>query len=236
MTARPTFFATPEAFHDWLAAHHDRADDILVGFYKTKSGRPSMTWPQSVEVALCFGWIDGKRKGIDAERYSIRFTPRRARAIWSTINIRKAEELIAAGRMTDAGRRAFEVRDETRSRIYAYEQVQAATLSARDARALRANRAAWTWFSSQPRWYQRNAAYWISAAKKQDTHDRRLAMLIADSAAGRLVNHLTPPGLKAKATAKAKAKAKAKATDKVKAKATATATAMTTPRPRRGRI
>ena len=107
----PTFFATPAAFRAWIKAHHGDADELVVGFYKKGSGRPSITWPESVDEALCFGWIDGIRRRIDDESYSIRFTPRRARSIWSAVNIKRAGELIAEGRVAPAGLRAFEARD-----------------------------------------------------------------------------------------------------------------------------
>jgi hypothetical protein len=125
----PRFFATPQEFRAWFEAHHADAGELLVGFHKKNSGRPSITWPESVDEALCFGWIDGIRRRIDDESYSIRFTPRRARSIWSAVNIARAGELIAEGRMTPAGLAAFEARDEQRSAIYSYEQRHRATLS-----------------------------------------------------------------------------------------------------------
>jgi len=133
----PTFFATPAGFRDWLEVHHADAPELLVGYYKKGSGRASMTWPESVDEALCFGWIDGIRRRIDDERYSIRFTPRRARSVWSAVNIRRAGELIAEGRMTPAGLAAFEARDEARSAIYSYEQRHKAKLDPEQERLLR---------------------------------------------------------------------------------------------------
>jgi hypothetical protein len=117
----PTFFATPADFRDWLAAHHATADELWVGFYKKGSGRPSITWPESVDEALCYGWIDGLRRRLDDERYVIRFTPRRRGSIWSEVNTRRADELIAAGQMQPAGLAAYEARDPDKSQFYTYE-------------------------------------------------------------------------------------------------------------------
>lgn len=124
----PRFFATPADFRSWLERHHAEEDELLVGFYRTSTGRKSITWPESVDEALCFGWIDGVRRGIDAESYSIRFTPRRSRSIWSAVNIKRADELIEFGRMTPAGLAAFEARTDDRSAVYSHEQRRAAKL------------------------------------------------------------------------------------------------------------
>jgi uncharacterized protein YdeI (YjbR/CyaY-like superfamily) len=190
----PTFFATPAEFRAWLEAHHADAPELLVGYHKKGTGRPSMTWPESVDEALCFGWIDGIRRRIDDERYSIRFTPRRPRSIWSAVNTRRARELIEAGRMTPAGLAAFEARDEQRSAIYSYEQRHAAQLDPDQEARLRADPKAWEWFQSRPPSWQRAAVYWITSAKRPQTRERRLAQLIADASAGRLPKALAPPG------------------------------------------
>jgi uncharacterized protein YdeI (YjbR/CyaY-like superfamily) len=190
----PTFFATPADFRDWFEVHHGDADELLVGFYKKGSGRPSITWPQSVDEALCFGWIDGIRRRIDDESYSIRFTPRRRRSVWSAVNIKRAGELIAEGRMTPAGLAAFEARDEERSAIYSYEQRHNAKLDPEQEARLRADPAVWEWFQSRTPSWQRAAVYWITSAKKPETRERRLATLIEDAAAGRMPKALTPPG------------------------------------------
>ncbi|MEO8703603.1 MAG: YdeI/OmpD-associated family protein [Kofleriaceae bacterium] len=187
---RPTYFATPEAFHAWLAEHHADRDELLVGFHKRDSGTPSMTWPESVDQALCFGWIDGVRRNVDAKRYSIRFTPRRATTNWSAINIAKAEQLVVAGKMAPAGLAAFEARSEARSRIYAYERAKAAALAPADERRFQANQRAWTFFSGQPPGYRRTATHWVISAKKAETRAARLAQLIADSAAGLRIKQL----------------------------------------------
>ena len=190
----PLFFATPAEFRAWLEAHHATEREVVVGFYKKASGRPSITWQESVDEALCFGWIDGIRRRVDDESYSNRFTPRKARSNWSAINIQRAQELIEEGRMTPAGLAAFEARTDDRSAIYSYEQRRKAKLDPEQERRFRANAAAWEWFSARPPSYRSAAVYWVTSAKKPETRERRLAALIEDSAAGRTVKPLTPPG------------------------------------------
>ena len=190
---KPTFFAAPADFRKWLERHHDAADELLVGFYKKGSGRPSITWQESVDEALCFGWIDGIRRTIDDESYSIRFTPRRARSVWSSVNIKRAEELTKLGRMHPAGLRAFEARDPARSRIYSFEQRREAQKLAPEYQAkLEANKKAWAFFQSQPPYYQRTTSWWVMSAKKEETRLKRLATLIEDSAKGRRIAGMTP--------------------------------------------
>jgi uncharacterized protein YdeI (YjbR/CyaY-like superfamily) len=190
----PRFFATPAQLRAWFEAHHVDAPELLVGFYKKGSGRRSITWPESVDEALCFGWIDGVRRRIDDESYSIRFTPRRPRSIWSEVNIKRAGELIEQGRMTPAGVAAFEARDEARSAVYSYEQRHRAALEPEQEERLRANTAAWEWFQSRPPSWRRSAIYWVTSAKRAETRERRLATLIEDAAAGRMPKALMPPG------------------------------------------
>jgi uncharacterized protein YdeI (YjbR/CyaY-like superfamily) len=180
----PTFFATPAEFRAWFEVHHADAPELLVGFYKKGTGQPSITWPESVDEALCFGWIDGIRRRIDGERYSIRFTPRRPRSIWSAVNIKRATELIEAGLMTPAGLAAFEARDEERSAIYSYEQRFAAKLDPEQEARLRADPKVWERFQSRPPSWQRAAIYWVTSAKKPETRERRLAKLIAGGEPG----------------------------------------------------
>jgi uncharacterized protein YdeI (YjbR/CyaY-like superfamily) len=182
-TPRPVFFATPADFRAYLAKHHATKSELLVGFYKRGSGTPSITWPESVDEALCVGWIDGIRRRLDDERYTIRFTPRRPRSTWSAINIKRVGELVAAGRMRPAGLEAFERRQDDRSAIYSYEQRQEATLSPAQEQRFRASKPAWAYFQAQPPHYQRAAIHWVATAKKPETRDRRLATLVADSAA-----------------------------------------------------
>jgi len=183
---KPVFFRTPADFRAWLERHHETADELLVGFYKKGSGRPSITWPESVDEALCFGWIDGIRRSIDGESYSIRFTPRRARSAWSAVNIRRAAELKKLGRMRPAGLRAFEARDPDRSQIYSFEQSpESRRLSPEYQAKLEANEKAWAFFRSQAPYYQRVASWWVMSAKKEETRLRRLERLIANAAEGR---------------------------------------------------
>ena len=189
----PTFFATPAEFRRWLEEHHATSRELLVGFHKKGSGRPSMTWPESVDEALCFGWIDGVRRSLSADAYTIRFTPRQKRSTWSAVNIARAKELIAADRMTPAGMAAFEARTDERSAIYSHEQRTAATLDPDQERALKANPAAWEYFQSRPPSYRRAAVHWVTSAKRPETRERRLGALIEDSAAGRPVGPLRRP-------------------------------------------
>jgi uncharacterized protein YdeI (YjbR/CyaY-like superfamily) len=186
----PTFFATPAAFRAWLEKNHDKASELLVGYYKRDSGRPSMTWPESVDQALAFGWIDGVRGRIDDVSYSIRFTPRKPVSTWSTVNIRRVEELKKLGLMQPAGLRAFERRQEAKSSIYAYENAPR-TLDPADEKKFRARKKAWEYFSNQAPSYQRVAIYWVMSAKKPETRARRLAMLIDDSAHGKRLDAYT---------------------------------------------
>jgi uncharacterized protein YdeI (YjbR/CyaY-like superfamily) len=187
---KPIFFPTPQDFRRWLERHHETESVLLVGFHKKGSGRPSMTWPESVDEALCFGWIDGVRKSIDAESYTIRFTPRRRGSAWSAINLRKVRELIASGRMRPAGLHAFEGRDPERSGTYSFEQRAAARLSPEAEALFQANAAAWTYFQSRPPGYRKTAVWWVVSAKQEATRRRRLRTLIEDSAAGRKVGPL----------------------------------------------
>ncbi len=187
------YFASAAEFRRWLAKHHTSAAELVVGFHKRGTGTPSMTWNESVDEALCFGWIDGVRKSVDGERYTIRFTPRRPRSIWSNKNIARMRELIAEGRVKPAGLRAFEARSSDRSGVYSFEQRKALALSPAQQKQLAANRAAAAFFAGQPAWYQRACVHWIVSAKRDDTKDKRLATLIADSAAGRTIKPLTRP-------------------------------------------
>jgi uncharacterized protein YdeI (YjbR/CyaY-like superfamily) len=187
---RPRFFRSPEQFRAWLEAHHEQEAELLVGYYKRGTGRPSMTWAESVDEALCFGWIDGVRRGIDDESYTIRFTPRQRRSTWSAVNIERAGELIEQGRMTPAGLAAFERRTDDRSRIYSHERGTAPKLEPDQEARFRANEAAWAWFQRQAPFYRRQALHWVVSGKRPETRERRLAALIEDSAAGEKVKPL----------------------------------------------
>jgi uncharacterized protein YdeI (YjbR/CyaY-like superfamily) len=186
----PTFFAAPADFRAWLEEHHAAESELLVGFYKKGSGRPSITWPESVDEALCFGWIDGVRRSLGDEAYTIRFTPRKRRSIWSVVNVRRAGELIEEGRMRPAGLAAFEARTEERSGVYSFEQKDPVAFDEARARRFQADAKAWEFFQAQPPWYRRTATWWVISAKKEETRAKRLATLIEDSAAGRAIREL----------------------------------------------
>lgn len=179
----PQFFETAAAFRSWLARHAGTATELIVGFYKVDSGRPSMTWPESVDQALCFGWIDGVRKRIDDESYQIRFTPRKSTSIWSAINIAKFHDLQARGRMTPAGEKAFAHRKVAKSVVYAYEQEGTAQLSAAELRTFKRKKTAWKYFEACPPSYKKVLLHWVTTAKRVETRESRLATLIEACAA-----------------------------------------------------
>jgi uncharacterized protein YdeI (YjbR/CyaY-like superfamily) len=191
--ATPRFFATPEAFRAWLVEHHLVAAELLVGFYKRGSKRPSITWPESVDEALSFGWIDGLRKSIDHEAYTIRFTPRKRTSIWSAINVTRVAELTKQGRMTKAGLDAFAARVPHRTGVYSFERNEAAKLTPEQETKLRKNKKAAAFFDAQPPWYRRSAIHWVISAKREDTRERRLSQLIERSAAGLPIAPLMRP-------------------------------------------
>jgi uncharacterized protein YdeI (YjbR/CyaY-like superfamily) len=180
----PHYFPSSFKFHQWLEKHHATTAELWVGFYKQSSGKPSITYPEALDEALCFGWIDGIRKTVDEERYTIRFTPRKPTSNWSKVNIKRAKELIAAGRVQPAGLAAFEARTAEKSGIYTYEN-RPQKLAPKYEKKFRANKPAWEYFQSQAPYYQRTACGWVMSAKKEETRLRRLAMLIEDSAQGR---------------------------------------------------
>jgi uncharacterized protein YdeI (YjbR/CyaY-like superfamily) len=186
------FFKTQKDWRKWLEKNHDRADELIVGFYKVDCGKPSITWKESVDEALCFGWIDGVRKRIDEERYQIRFTPRRPTSIWSAINIARVKELTELGLMHEAGLAAFAKRRDDKSAVYAYEQRKNPELSKEDLKKLKGNKKAWAFFSKTPPSYQKLAFFWIISAKREETRQKRLNQLIADSAAGRKIGPAVP--------------------------------------------
>ena len=181
MNAQPHFFETPAAFRAWLGKHHRSAAELYVGFIRKHTGKPSLTWPESVAEALCFGWIDGIRSRLDDERYVIRFTPRRPDSKWSAVNIRLVEQLEAAGRMTNAGRAAFEARPDPGSKGYS-AQKKDGSLDAARLRAFKNHRVAWAFFEAQPPGYRKAAAWWVMQAKQEATRNRRLEKLVATSA------------------------------------------------------
>jgi uncharacterized protein YdeI (YjbR/CyaY-like superfamily) len=181
----PIFFASPLEFRRWLDKHHAKETELWVGYHKVKTGKPSLSWQQSVDQALCYGWIDGVRRSLGEDSYTIRFTPRNAKSIWSVVNTKRAKELIAEGLMKPAGLKAFEAKDEKRT--YSYEQRDNPAFDAKQAKLFRKNKSAWKWFSDQPPWYRKVTTFWVVSAKRPETRASRLATLIADSAAGRSI-------------------------------------------------
>jgi uncharacterized protein YdeI (YjbR/CyaY-like superfamily) len=180
----PRFFPTAAEFRAWLAQHGSTFSHLIVGFYKVGSGKPSLTWPESVDEALCFGWIDGVRKRIDDVSYLIRFTPRKPQSVWSSVNIARAEALIAEGRMQSVGLKAYERRTERKSSVYSYEQAGVLGFDPVESRLFQQNKEAWAYFERQPPSYRRTMIYWVVSAKQPATRDRRLAKLIESCASG----------------------------------------------------
>ncbi|MEO7521011.1 MAG: YdeI/OmpD-associated family protein, partial [Gemmatimonas sp.] len=165
---KPRFFSTPAKWRAWLAKHHESSAEMIVGFYKNATGKPSITWPESVDQALCFGWIDGVRRRVDDDSYSIRFTPRRKGSVWSAVNLGRVKELTAQGLMTSVGLAAFEARTANKSSVYAYEN-RPATLPPEYVKSMRANRAAFNFFEALPPGYRRTMTWWIVSAKREAT-------------------------------------------------------------------
>jgi uncharacterized protein YdeI (YjbR/CyaY-like superfamily) len=186
----PLFFDSPAAWRAWLVEHHATAPEVLVGFHKKATGRPTLTWAESVAEALCFGWIDGVRRSAGPDAYTIRFTPRRPGSHWSRVNVDLVARLEAEGRMTDAGRAAFAARREDRTARFSYEQTEVA-LDAEQEALFHADAAAWAWFSAQAASYRRVATYWVTSAKRPDTRARRLATLVECSREGRRIPQFT---------------------------------------------
>jgi uncharacterized protein YdeI (YjbR/CyaY-like superfamily) len=184
MPTEITWFRTPLAMRRWFARHHRDATELLAGYRKRDSGQPSITWPESVDEALCVGWIDGVRRRVDAASYTIRFTPRKQDSIWSAVNIRRVQALVAEGRMQAAGLRAFEARSARKSVVYAYEQA-GVQFDAATAARFRTHKAAWAWFEAQAPWYRRKLAWWVQSAKREETRELRLGKLIEASTQGR---------------------------------------------------
>ena len=186
MDSEAQYFATAREFRAWLREHHRREAEVRVGFHKAHTGKAGLTWAESVAEALCFGWIDGVRKRVDAERYVIRFSPRKRGSTWSAVNIRMVEELEASGRMMAAGREAFRARRESRSKVYSYEQ-EGARLGAGREREFRKAKAAWAYFAAQAPWYRKKAAWWVESAKQEKTREARFRKLVEASGRGKLV-------------------------------------------------
>ena len=190
---KPRYFRTPAEFRAWLKEHHDTEDELWVGFYKKGSGALSITWSEAVDEALCYGWVDSIRKGVDDERFMNRFTPRKPTSNWSEVNVRRVEKLTKQRRMRAPGRKAFEARQPRKAGAYSYEQRYDVKLSPDLERRFRANVDAWTWFRDQGAGYRSFALYWVMSAKKPETRERRLVQLIDDSANGLKVPPLRRP-------------------------------------------
>jgi uncharacterized protein YdeI (YjbR/CyaY-like superfamily) len=180
------FFSTQKVLRKWFIKYHKTKRELFVGYFKVSSGKPSVTWSQSVDEALCFGWIDGIRKSIDAERYYIRFTPRNPKSIWSAVNIKKAEELIKLGLMKPSGLAAFNLRNEGKSRIYSYEN-SSISFDNSYKKKFKVNKQAWKFFQSTAPFYQKTTTRWVMSAKQEQTRLKRLNELITDCAHGRKI-------------------------------------------------
>jgi len=183
----PKFFRKPSDLRAWFEKYHGTKKELLVGYYKTATGKPSVTWSQSVDEALCFGWIDGVRRSLGEESYCIRFTPRKANSIWSRVNIAKVKALIKQGHMRPAGVAAYDKRDEKRSEVYSFEQKVPAQLNAKFLQEFKRNKTAWKLFDEMTPSYRKAAIHWVMSAKQDATQLRRLAMLIKESGAGNRV-------------------------------------------------
>lgn len=179
----PVFFAKQSDFRKWLEENHEKETELFVGFYKVGSGAPSMTWSQSVDEALCFGWIDGVRSSIDKDSYQIRFTRRKPASIWSAVNIKKMEELIRQGLMQPAGLAIFEKRMESKSKVYSHERGEV-KFAQHFIEQFKANKKAWDYFQSLAPSYKKLSTHWVMSAKQEATRLKRLNELIADSEAG----------------------------------------------------
>ena len=189
-----TYFEYPEDFRAWLEAHHAEQDHLWVGYYRKATGKPSVTWEETVDEALCFGWIDGIRKRVDEESYTIRFTPRRSGSVWSNRNMERYAAMVGMQKIAPAGAAAFERRQEARTGTYSFEQAEPPALSAGFAERFRANTAAWADWEGRPPGYKRRATHWVMSAKREETRERRFATLLEDCAAGRKVKPLRPAG------------------------------------------
>jgi uncharacterized protein YdeI (YjbR/CyaY-like superfamily) len=189
----PIFFESSDQFRTWLAAHHATETEVLVGFHKKAVGRPTMTWSESVDQALCFGWIDGRRHSLGPEAYTIRFTPRKPASNWSKINVAKVEDLTRRGLMHESGLAAYARRDPAKTGVYSFENEDLG-LGPEFEAEFRRDAEAWAWYARRPPSYRRQAAHWVRSAKRESTQRSRLATLIADSRGGRAVKPLRRPG------------------------------------------
>jgi uncharacterized protein YdeI (YjbR/CyaY-like superfamily) len=186
----PTFFPSPAAFRSWLEKNHATVAELLIGFYRKDSGKGGISYPEALDEALCFGWIDGVRKGFDETSYTIRFTRRKPDSIWSAINTRRVGDLARLGRMHLAGQQVFDRRDPKKSELYSYERAMCKLEGAYE-KKFRASKKAWEFYQAQAPWYRRTSAWWVISAKREETRQCRLAQLIADSARARRIGILT---------------------------------------------
>jgi uncharacterized protein YdeI (YjbR/CyaY-like superfamily) len=191
-SADPLAFPTRAAFRTWLKQHHRTATELLVLIFRTHASDRGLTYADALDEALCFGWIDGVRRSVDGESFSIRFSPRKSRSIWSRVNVTHVERLIREGRMTKAGLEAYTARSPHRTGIYSFEQ-RPVTLAPAYVRQFRANAAAWKYFQARPPWYRRTSSFWIMSAKREETRLRRLGSLIDCSARQQSIHLLTRP-------------------------------------------
>jgi uncharacterized protein YdeI (YjbR/CyaY-like superfamily) len=189
---KPRFFKTSAEFRSWLAKNRTAASELWVGFYKKDSGKGGITYSEALDEALCFGWIDGVRKSVDAESYTIRFSPRQPKSIWSAVNTRRVAALTKAGSMDPSGLEAFRNRDPGRTLLYSYER-ERAEFTGLWLERFRSNAAAWRFFDAQPPSYKRTVTFWVMSAKKEETRSKRLDALIAESGLSRRIGLLSPP-------------------------------------------
>jgi uncharacterized protein YdeI (YjbR/CyaY-like superfamily) len=184
------YFGSAAEFHQWLKENGYTTTEILLGFYKKDSGLDGITYKEALDEALCFGWIDAVRRRVEETRFTIWFTPRKARSIWSNVNTKRAEELIKLGRMQSGGLKVFEKRDPARAGVYAFENAEW-KLDAASEKKFKANKKAWEFFQTQAPWYQRTASWWVISAKREETRVKRLEQLIKDSDKGQRLRHLS---------------------------------------------
>lgn len=188
----PVFFKSANALNKWFLKNHDKVSEIWIGFYSVKSGKKAATYKEALDEALCFGWIDGIRKNVDEDSYTIRFTPRRRSSIWSNINTKRMKELIAEGRIQPSGLAAFKKRVEEKAGIYSFEQEDHKLFPAFE-KKFKANKKAWKFFTSKAPWYRRTSIHWVMSAKQEATRLKRLETLITDSENKRTIRQLTRP-------------------------------------------
>jgi uncharacterized protein YdeI (YjbR/CyaY-like superfamily) len=189
---KPIFFDSPDAFYAWLEEHHETESEVWVGYWKKATGKPSLTWSQAVDQALCFGWIDTRSQSIDAERHMQRFTRRKPASNWSKVNVEKVARLTEEGKMRPPGIAAFERRRPDKTGVYSFERNEDAQLEPDQEELFRSNAKAWEFFQSQPPGYRRTAIHLVVSAKKPETREKRLNQLIEDSAAGLRLKQLRP--------------------------------------------